>query len=147
MDLAERVGWPREPQKWDLLLALGRGYCIRNDNGALDAMVVMPAHEGATFVAMMVVDPAAQSHGLGRRLLSHAMRTEHAPFMLYATERGRRLYEGLGFREVDRARKYIGTPRGMENVAHVRAAEAAEHESMIDSDARAFGARRPRLMR
>lgn len=146
MDLAERVGWPRETSKWDLLFDLGRAYATTAEDGSLSSMVVIPAFEGVSFVAMMVVDPAFQGQGLGRKLLEHAMAASTPPFMLYATPRGRALYERLGFREVDGAQKHIGVARATTAPTAVRGAMATDHAAMIEADARAFGVRRSRLI-
>lgn len=108
MDLAERVGWPREPAKWSMLFALGPGYGTDAEDEGLSAMVMMPKLGGLTFVAMMVVAPEVRGRGLGRRLLEHALASARAPVGLYATEMGRPLYERLGFVEVDRVSKHMG---------------------------------------
>jgi hypothetical protein len=146
MDLAQRVGWPREGAKWDLLLSLGRGHGCPALDGALLAMVVITGLEGAGFVAMMVVDPAAQGRGLGRTLLEHAMTEVGPPLMLYATAAGRPLYERLGFCEVDGAQKHIGMLRPALRPPEVRDAAASDHARIVDEDARAFGFRRSALL-
>jgi len=149
MDLAERVGWPRERAKWEMIFALGPGFGIVGAGGALSAMVAFPRHEGASFVAMMAVDPAAQGRGLGRALLGQAMRRPGQPLMLYATEEGRPLYERLGFREVDRASKHVGIPTlpsGWTAPGAVRVATSSDHAAVVESDARGFGVRRASLL-
>jgi GNAT superfamily N-acetyltransferase len=150
MDLAERVGWPREPSKWELILSLGPGFGVVASDGALSAMVAFPRHEGASFVAMMAVDPREQGRGLGRSLLEHAMRAVGEPLMLYATEQGRPLYERLGFREVDRATKHFGVPVGRPAprvAGDVRSATPEDHAAIEDADARGYGVRRTSLVR
>jgi GNAT superfamily N-acetyltransferase len=147
MALAESVGWPAEPAKWSLLFEVGRGYGVRDDEGGLAAMVVIPAFEGASFVAMMVVAPDRQGRGLGGALLRHVMNAAHPPLMLYATSQGRPVYERLGFRAVDGVRKYIGTPSTTRATAGIRNARATDERALVDQDARAFGLRRDGLMR
>jgi|JI10StandDraft_1071094.scaffolds.fasta_scaffold271233_2 GNAT superfamily N-acetyltransferase len=151
MDLAERVGWPRETAKWDVFFELGRGFGVRRGD-ALDAMVMLPSHEGATFVAMMVVDPRAQGRGLGRALLEHALAQANAPAMLYATRAGAPLYTKVGFHEVARVEKHIGTPavptehpRGA-SARHWVADDSVRIADLVTSDARACGLRRPRMI-
>jgi hypothetical protein len=146
MDLAERAGWPREPDKWDMLSALGRGYGSVGDGGALSAMVVMTALEGPTFVAMMVVDPLLQRQGLGRSLLEYAMAESTPPFMLYATPLGRPLYERLGFKEVDAVQKLIGIPRATAASSAVRLFTDGDRMMILAEDERACGVRRAGLL-
>jgi hypothetical protein len=146
MDLAERVGWPREPEKWQLLFSSGRGYGCAGGDGRLSAMVVMPALGGASFVAMMVVDPRLRGRGVGFALLQRAMAESTPPLMLYATPLGRALYERLGFREVDGVNKLIGTPRATTASSALRLASQADHPAIVDQDARAIGVSRPRLI-
>jgi GNAT superfamily N-acetyltransferase len=138
MDLAERVGWPRETAKWRLLLELGTGYCTRAEN-KLTSMVVITAHDEGSFVAMMVVDPAHGGRGLGRELLEHALSAAPKPVMLYATERGRPLYAKLGFVAVDEVISLVGTLPDR----HPRRDSDLD---LVAADARAFGIRRPRLI-
>lgn len=150
MDLAERVAWPRERAKWELIFSLGPGFGVVGPGGALSAMVAFPRHEGISFVAMMAVDPREQGKGLGRALLDRAMHEVGQPLMLYATEEGRPLYERLGFREVDRATKHFGTPRprlASSERNPVRPATPQDHEAIIDADARGYGVRRSALVR
>jgi ribosomal protein S18 acetylase RimI-like enzyme len=144
MALALRVGWPREPEKWQLLFTLGGVYAAGGE--VLRAMVAIPAFEGASFVAMMVVDPDAQGRGLGRALLAHALAESTGPFMLYATPIGRLLYERLDFREVHRATKHVGPPRPTRAAPGVRAARPDDADAIIAEDARGFGVRRSRLL-
>lgn len=153
MDLAERVGWPRETAKWDVFFELGRGFGVAADSAsALDAMVMLPAHDGATFVAMMVVDPRAQGRGLGRALLEHALAVAGVPAMLYATRAGAPLYTKIGFHEVARVGKHIGpvtAPGARRPSAGTRVWEEGDRVGVADlvaADARAFGVPRPRML-
>jgi GNAT superfamily N-acetyltransferase len=140
MDLAERVGWPRERAKWRMLLSLGRGHATR-DGARLSSMVVITPHDEGSFVAMMVVDPALQGRGVGRRLLEHALVEAPRPVMLYATNAGRKLYEKLGFVEVGAVQKFGGV------VSHAHELPPIEdREAFIAADARAFGGRRRRVL-
>jgi GNAT superfamily N-acetyltransferase len=53
---------------------------------------------------MVLVAARCEGRGLGRRIMAHAMaRAGDAVLTLYATDRGRPLYERLGFRSVARA--------------------------------------------
>ncbi len=141
MDLAERVGWPRERAKWRLLLALGRGYATRAD-GRLTSMVVITPHDEGSFVAMMVVDPDHGGRGLGRRLLEHALETAPRPVMLYATAAGRPLYERLGFVPVDEVISLTGLLPG-----GPRPPRPHDADAIVAADARAFGIGRGGLLR
>lgn len=148
LDLGERVGWPRAGSRWDWFFELGPVWGKREGAASLSAMVSFPQHEGAQFVAMMVVDPAFQKRGLGVGLLTHALEaTPRVPTMLYATDEGRPLYEKVGFREVDTVARYLGVPRDVPAASGARAATASDVAWIVDADARAFGFRRAKLLR
>jgi GNAT superfamily N-acetyltransferase len=151
IDLAARVGWTPEPAKWDVFFALGRGFGIRGADGKLTSTVMLPEHDDATFVAMMIVDPALQGKGHARTLLSHALGQARPPAMLYATPAGRPLYDRLGFVEVDRVRKFIGVAakaaKTVSNHATVRDGGCEDLARIVDHDAAAFGLRRSRMIR
>lgn len=145
LDLSEAVGWPRETEKWRLLLSLGQGFGALDATGALEAVVTMPEHDGATFVAMMLVHPSQQGRGLGRALLEHARALVPSPLMLYATPAGRPLYEKLGFVAVDGVSKHIGVPERTQMPAGVTAHGAEVLPALAALDAAAYGVPRPRL--
>lgn len=155
MDLAERVGWPRETTKWDVLFELGEGFGVERGDGSgpLDAMVALPCHDGVTFVAMMVVDPECQGQGLGRRLLERALDHVEGPAMLYATKAGEPMYRRLGFEEVGRVTKHIGALTPAPGVANPSGARVRRlNDDVLDgdliaADAHAFGFARTRMMR
>lgn len=142
MDLAEQVGWPRETAKWRLLLTLGVGHCTRAGD-ALTSMVMIIPHDEGCFVAMMVVAPDQHGRGLGRALLEHALSEAPRPVMLYATPKGRPLYEKLGFVAVDEVIRFEGSPRHTPS----RTSPLVHAETIIARDARAFGIARPRMVR
>ena len=146
MDLAERVEWPRAPEKWELLFATGPGYGMFHEEAALSAMVVLPRFAGATVVAMMVVDPSQQGRGLGRKLLEAALEDAAPPLLLYATKAGEPLYRRLGFENVDRVRRCIGLPRSVAARSPVRAASQNDRRTIVAADAAAFGADRSYLI-
>lgn len=145
LDLSEAVGWPRETEKWRLLLTLGQGFGAFDELGALQAVVTMPEHDGATFVAMMLVHPSQQGRGLGRALLEHARAKVPSPLMLYATPAGRPLYEKLGFVAVDAASKHIGVPERTQAPAGVSVHGVEVLPELVALDAEAYGVPRGRL--
>lgn len=141
MDLAERVGWPREAVKWRLLLSLGRGYATR-ERDTLTSMVMIVPHDGASFVAMMVVDPTLRRRGFGRRILEHALVEAARPVMLYATAAGQPLYENLGFEVVDGVHKLFGVaPSATSSLCYL-----TDREAFFAADARAVGVGRRRFL-
>src|SRR5688572_20938374 len=109
-------------------------------------MVVLPELGGASFVAMMGVDPRHRRRGLGRALLEHAMQRAAPPFMLYASDQGRPLYERLGYRAVDVVRRFAGVAGPARVLGAVRPATPADLPRILEADARACGLRRSRVL-
>ena len=154
-DLAQRVGWPREPAKWRLLLEMGRGFGTSSAGagGALDSMVVLTAYDATCFVAMMVVDPDQQGRGLGRTLLEAALVDAREPALLYATSAGEPLYRRLGFQPIDHVVKLEGVTPDVTAAAlatararGVRPADASDRDAILRADEAAFGGSRAALL-
>ncbi|MDT0307071.1 GNAT family N-acetyltransferase [Streptomyces sp. DSM 44917] len=155
--LAADCGWPPEHHKWRLLLAAGRGYGIdaaAGDGpagGLIAAVVVTPYGREAASVGMMLVASRHQRRGLGERLLRTALeRCATEAVFLTATDRGRPLYERLGFKPVGAVTTLRGAfaPAGGQAAGGVavRAATAADLPGVLAYDLPAFGADRTPLL-
>ena len=147
MALAERVGWPKEREKWQLLFEQGPGFGVSAEDGALRAMVMLPEFVELRFVAMMVVSPSDQGQGLGRVLLEHALAKTQGVVALYATEAGRPLYERLGFVEQGGVVRYIGVLDGEAAALPPDPKETWNEDSILGADRAAFGYDRASLLR
>ncbi|MEU8773108.1 GNAT family N-acetyltransferase [Streptomyces sp. NPDC048606] len=143
-DLSEDRGWPREENRWGLLLAAGDGYGIDAPDGqGLAAVCVVTRygdHRGKPDLAaigMVLVADRYARKGLGRRLMTHVCDEVLAgiPLTLHATPFGRPLYEQLGFDTTGRVEMVRGhfhpapeeptTPDAAVGAAPVSAAAAA----------------------
>lgn len=142
-------GWDRPPSLWEMLLRYGDGYGLEHD-GVLAGTVIAFPHDGLTFIGMMLMRENVARRGFGRALLEHALERANQPAALIATPHGRPLYEKLGFT----ARDDVAVHEGVWNKdLHVEAAvhepaslSRADVESMVKTDAGAFGRRRDRLI-
>jgi GNAT superfamily N-acetyltransferase len=97
--LSAAVGWPHRLEEWRFAHALGSGFG-------------WAFGERFGTVGMVIVAPALQGRGGGRRLLD-AVLAEAGPrsMALIATPEGQRLYESRGFRAVGRVRQHQGEVR------------------------------------
>ncbi|WP_327235635.1 GNAT family N-acetyltransferase [Streptomyces sp. NBC_01317] len=154
-DLAEERGWAREEHKWGLLLTAGTGYGIDAPEGkGLAAMCVTTSYGPAlTTFGMMIVAGRFGRQGLGRRLLTHAMREAgDIPFALYATAQGRPLYEQLGFHAVGDTHTVRGPfrspepPTATSGTATTRPATADDLSALVRLDNEVFGIDRTHLL-
>jgi Acetyltransferases len=153
-DLSEDRGWPREEHKWGLLLAAGTGYGIDDPaDGLVTACVVTeygPRERpelGA--IGMVLVAERHSRQGVGRRLMRHVVEEMGTtPLTLHATEYGRPLYEGLGFKVTGRAEMVRGTftAGGPEPEVLTRPATAEDLASILRLDEDVFGTDRTHMI-
>lgn len=150
MDLVRMAGWNQTEDDWAIMLRLGRGYGIHDDNGRLLASSVIipyPPHFG--WIGMVLVDETARRRGFATRLLDNAiaeLRKYRLVPMLDATPAGREVYRRIGFADIapiDRWRGKGTPPSQSGTAAYARDAESAADTTL---DERTFGAsRRPLL--
>jgi GNAT superfamily N-acetyltransferase len=147
--LAIDRGWLPEAHKWRLLLEIGQGYGIDDETGRLIGSVIVTRYDARlSAISMVLVAADREGRGLGRRLMQHAIAQAGTDTIsLYATERGRPLYESLGFRTVVPVDRHAGffAHDGHEPVS--RPATPAELPGICALDAPAFGADRSALLR
>ncbi|MCA1326881.1 GNAT family N-acetyltransferase [Herbaspirillum sp. alder98] len=101
--LSQQLQWPHRLQDWQFLQSVGHGLVVEmHRDDAAPAVVGTALHfnlgqQHASF-GMVIVQPAMQGHGLGRRLMQALLeRTRGRVRLLNATEAGQPLYEKLGF--------------------------------------------------
>ena len=89
------------------LISQGRVHVL--ENGEIDALIVLQAHEGVLLVENVAVRPDRQGRGLGRRLMAFAEFRARSlglrALRLYTNEKMTSnigLYASLGYRETDR---------------------------------------------
>jgi len=140
--------WGPEEHKWRFLLDIGRGYGIDDENGRLIGSVVVTRFaDRLAAISMVLVAASHEGQGLGRRLMEHAIAAAGCETLtLYGTERGRPLYEKLGFRSVIRAVKHLGTFQLPTAAATSRSATPDDLPGIMRLDATIFGADRSAML-
>ncbi|GAA4562407.1 GNAT family N-acetyltransferase [Planotetraspora kaengkrachanensis] len=151
MLLAEDRDWSREERKWRLLFDVGEVYGIDDPAGGLAATVASTRYgTGVAAIGMMLVARRHERRGLGRRLMTHAMkRSGTSCLWLTATEYGRPLYERLGFRAIGHSSAYTGSFRARPSDPArpvSRPMTAADLPAVLALDAEAWGAPRTELV-
>ena len=114
--LSAHFGWPHRVEDWRWALALGDGFGAfdggQPDGGRLVGTGLCWRFGTAASLGLVVVAPAAQGRGLGRRITSALLgRIGEAPVVLHATEAGLPLYASLGFVAEGTVCQYQGTTR------------------------------------
>ncbi len=100
--LSTTAGWNQRVDDWRMLLASAPGGCFAAWHGShVVGTAIGIDYGGFGWIAMMLVDPAHRSRGLGRRLLEAAVGAIPAsrPVRLDATPLGRPLYQSYGFED------------------------------------------------
>ncbi|MDX2704105.1 GNAT family N-acetyltransferase [Streptomyces sp. PA03-6a] len=155
--LAVSRDWGAEEHKWRFLLTHGTGYGIDAPDGdGLAATTVLTRYAGGlAAVSMVLVAARYEGQGLGRRIMTHVLaEAGDDTVTLHATDRGRPLYEKLGFRAVGtvvthRGRFAPSVPAGADGpaAARPRPFTDADLPALLVLDAEVFGADRSPLLR
>lgn len=148
--LAASRGWSPEPHKWGLLFGAGEVYGVEDPaDGGLAAVVSLTPY-GTTLAAvgMMVVAGRHEGRGLGGRLMTDVIdRAGTALVTLYATDRGRPLYEKLGLQVIGAAQTLVGEWVPDARLAPTtRSVASADWAAIVELDRMGFGADRTRVL-
>ena len=107
--LTRAIGWPHRREDWALALRLGSGVAAEADGKLIGTALRWTYGTADARIGMIVVDPAAQSRGLGRRLTQAALRPLRGRSVtLHGTPAGLSLYASLGFETVGVVRQVQG---------------------------------------
>ena len=131
--LSRAVSWPHRLEDWRLMAALGEGVVAADRDGTVQG-VAMLWRQGADFatLGMVIVSPALQKAGIGRRLLAALVEAAgERRIQLNATAEGLKLYRSFGFAETGGIHQHNGIlspsavpASGAEAVRPLRAGEA-----------------------
>ncbi|MDX1433229.1 MAG: GNAT family N-acetyltransferase [Gammaproteobacteria bacterium] len=150
VELSERVRWPHRPADLHFLLTSGNGRIVRDERSgrALGVGMWIPYGDDVALMGMIIVDPAHQGMGIGRRLVETLMADAgDRTLLLNSTDAGRPLYEKLGFRTLGGVLQRQGTNRARAaRDASVRDARRSDKDAIVALDAEAFGAPRAGLI-
>ncbi|MDX6314115.1 MAG: hypothetical protein QOF44_3579 [Streptomyces sp.] len=154
LKLAVSRDWGPEDHKWRFLFTHGEVYGIDAPDGDGLAGTTILTRYGSTLAAVSMVLVAAryEGRGFGRRLMTHVIdQAGDATVTLHATDRGRPLYEKLGFRAIGTVITHVGrfTPTAgrPSGTGRVRPATEADLPALLTLDAEVFGADRAPLLR
>lgn len=149
VEVAASVGWPATAETWRWMLGLGCAFGVEQAGGLDGAALLFPYEAAFGMLAMMMVRPAAQRHGLGKALLDRAIGElpAGARLALYASDAGERLYRPNGFEDAGASTRFEGTLAAATALAAgVRLATTEDVPAIVALDARAQGAARQKLL-
>jgi predicted N-acetyltransferase YhbS len=99
--LTVELKWPHRAEDWQFVVSIGEGFVAERDSRVVGTVLCWKYGERTSSVGMIIVSPAHQGFGIGRRLTEMALEALGArATILHATPAGRPLYEKLGFAPV-----------------------------------------------
>jgi GNAT superfamily N-acetyltransferase len=104
LELSRAAGWNQTPEDWRMLLELAPDGCLGIEaNGWLVATTTLLCYQRRlAWIGMVLTRPDYRGRGFARRLIAAALDRADSlgieTVKLDATEQGRPLYEGFGFR-------------------------------------------------
>jgi GNAT superfamily N-acetyltransferase len=152
--LSSTAGWNQRLDDWRVLLTLAPQGCYAAwHEGRVIGTAIGIDYGGFGWIAMMLVDPAWRSRGIGRRLLDAAMGAipSDRPIRLDATPLGRPLYLSVGFEDDASLTRLVRPAEAAHNRPRAsplapRPLRLADLASVASSDVHVFhGNRRPVL--
>jgi len=142
-----REGWASETrQEFEGFVAYDPSGCfIAEVDGWQVGLCVATPYAGFGFVGELIVIEAMRGHGIGRRLLEHAVQYLHdggaQTVYLDGVLAAVSLYERVGFRRVCRSLRFHGHLQAQSH-PHVRALRVEDLDVVVALDREAFGAER-----
>ena len=99
--LSAELRWPHRLEDWRFALTYGAGVVAERDGDIVGAALRLLWGTDRATLGLVLVSPALQGHGIGRRLMTALLKdTGRRNVLLHATAGGQVLYEGLGLRSV-----------------------------------------------
>lgn len=97
--LTVELKWPHRPDDWKFVAQLGTGFVAEDASGVIGTALCWKYGRDRASLGMVIVSPARQGHGIGRKLMELLLEELGARItFLHATAAGQPLYEKLGFR-------------------------------------------------
>lgn len=146
--LSQAVSWPHRPDDWGMVLALGHGISVEDAAGTVVGTALWwPFEDAAGTMGMIIVSPALQGRGIGKRLMTALLDAAgDRPLMLNATEAGAPLYEAYGFRKTGIVNQQQGQYPGSAEPTRTRAFRPEDRDAVLALDAAAIGTPRPAVI-
>lgn len=108
--LSIEAGWNQNVADWRFMLGAGRGFgCTAADGTWQASSLVLPLGQRLAWISMVLVTQARRRGGVGTELLKRCIeevRSAGAVAGLDATDQGRPIYLGLGFRDLYRIARW-----------------------------------------
>lgn len=153
MRLKEQAGWNQTEADWRRFLTLEPAGCFVAEWDGQFAGTTTTCRFGAVAsIATVLVDVALRGHGIGTRLVEHALAYQEAqgvPTMrLDATPLGKPIYEKLGFSVQYELARFTGTAMGGDpRHPQVQPVLEEQLEAVVQLDQQTTGADRRRLVK
>jgi GNAT superfamily N-acetyltransferase len=158
--LSSTAGWNQRLEDWQMLLTIapaGSFGAVDESAGLIVGTAIGIDYGSFGWIAMMLVDPAYRSRGLGAGLLEAAMSAvpDGKPIRLDATPMGRPLYQRYGFRDESMLTRHVAGARDRQSFAGgssaraavgVRPLEPADLEDIARHDRDTFGGDRAAVL-
>ena len=107
--LSAELHWPHRLEDWRFALAHGTGVVAERDGRVVGTALRWLWGTDRATLGLVIVSPALQGHGIGRRLMTALLQdTGRRNVLLHATAEAQALYERLGFRSVGEIRQHQG---------------------------------------
>ncbi|MGO4738794.1 GNAT family N-acetyltransferase [Bosea sp. 2KB_26] len=107
--LSRAVNWPHRAEDWEMVIGLGRGVVATLGQEIVATALWWPYGETHATLGMIIVSPAHQGGGIGKRLMQALFeQAQGRSLMLNATAAGEPLYAKLGFVPCGGVQQYQG---------------------------------------
>jgi len=127
MRISIDVGWPHRLEDWAFIASFSQGVVALEEDRVVGTAIATPFGE-VGMVNLIIVDAAMRGRGLGRKLMTEAMKQiTPSIWRLVATQDGLPLYEKLGFVATGTISQHQGP---VAEVAHTSTAVWANQEDM-----------------
>lgn len=148
-ELSTLAGWNQTVGDWEMLVSLPEAHCfaIEADGQIVSTSTLICYGQDLAWIGMVLTRPDYRGHGFARRLFDHVCHHAEAlgilTLKLDATEQGRSLYEGFGFRAEQPVERW--SRPGSCN-AYSGTSSAPFNEGLKTMDTEAFGVNRCSLL-
>ena len=108
--LSVAVRWPHRVQDWKFVHRLGTGFVAEANGGVIGTILCWSHGTEFASLGMVIVDPAFQGRGIGKKLMSMVMsELGNRNILRTATPAGTPLYARLGFAPIGEIHQHQGT--------------------------------------
>jgi GNAT superfamily N-acetyltransferase len=150
MALSAEAGWNQTADDWALFMRHGTVFGVPGDEGRAAATgAILPFSKEFAWISMVLVTAARRRQRIGTGILETCcaeLKRRGLVAVLDATPAGERVYRPLGFVPMFALTRWQGQGGGAAPAVDVRPMQADDMASVVEIDARAFGAQRGFLL-